>query len=173
MTLVIRPVEAHELAALSATASQTYAETFGHTMSAADLEAQLRTKRSEAYFKDVIEKDTVLVAVKEGEIAGYIQLSDLSFAVAGAVAGDQELFALYVRGVDQGKGIGRALMMAAFDQPRFKRAPHVYLDVWAENERALRLYRAWGFSVVGRRDFVVEGRILGRDLVMMRPGAAS
>lgn len=168
MTLVIRPVAAHELSALSAMASQTYAETVGHTMSTADLEAQLRTKRSEAYFKDVIERDTVLVVVKDGEIAGYVQLSDLSFPVDGAVAGDQELFAHYVRRADQGKGIGRALMTAAFDHPRFKRARHVYLDVWEENERALELYKAWGFRVVGRRDFVVDGRVLGSDLVMIR-----
>lgn len=166
--LVIRPVEARELAALSAIASQTYAETFGHTMSAADLEVQLRTKRSEDYFKNVIGEDTVLVAVRDGAIVGYVQLSDLSFAVDGAAAGDQELFALYVRGAEQGKGIGRALLTAAFEQPRFRCASKVYLDVWEENERALRLYRAWGFRIVGRRDFVLDGRVLGSDLVMTR-----
>ena len=166
--MIVRPVEAREIAALSALASAVYAQTFGASMSRADLEAQLRETRSEDYFRQATVTDTILVAVIDGGIAGYVQLSDLRIPVEGAGARDQELFALYVRSDRQGQGVGKALIGAAFAHERFKNARNIYLDVWDENVRARGLYERYGFHVVGRRDFVVDGRVIGRDLVMMR-----
>lgn len=66
------------------------------------------------------------------------------------------------------RGVGKALMDAAFAHPRFRGARNIYLDVWEENLRALGLYTKYGFRVVGRRDFVSNGRTVGSDLVMVR-----
>jgi ribosomal protein S18 acetylase RimI-like enzyme len=78
------------------------------------------------------------------------------------------LFALYVRSADQGRGIGKALMAAALGHERVVRAGRVTLDVWENNARALGLYRRFGFREVGRRDFTVDGHVLGEDIVMVR-----
>lgn len=168
--MIIRPVAAREIPALSALASQTYAEAFGASMSAADLAAQLGATRSEAYFTNAIREDTILVAVVEEDMAGYVQLSDVRIPIDGATATDQELYALYVETSLQGQGIGRALMDAAFALPRFTNAPDVYLDVWDQNVRAVSLYKRYGFCVVGRRDVAVGGQVIGSDLVMVRSG---
>ncbi len=165
--MIIRPVLANEIAALSALASRTYTETFGASMSAEDLTTQLKATRSEDYFRNALREDTILVAVIDGTIAGYVQLSDVRIPTEGAGPSDQELFALYVRSDLQGQGIGRALMDAAFAHERFKRARKIWLDVWDENARAIGLYTRYGFAPAGRRDFVVDGRVVGSDLVMV------
>lgn len=165
--MLVRPVLANEIAALSELASRTYAEAFGASMPAADLAAQLKTTRSEAYFRPALRNDTVLVADVEGSIAGYVQLSDLRIPIEDASDADQELFALYVSGERQGQGIGKAMMKAALAHNRFVRARRIYLDVWDANERAIRLYTRYGFRPAGRRNFVVDGRVVGSDLVMV------
>jgi len=165
--MIIRPVLANEIAALSALASRTYTETFGASMSAEDLAAQLKATRSEDYFRNALREDTILVAVIDGAIAGYVQLSDVRIPIEGAGPSDQELFALYVRSDLQRQGIGKALMDEAFVHERFKRARKIWLDVWDENARAIALYARCGFKPAGRRDFVVDGRVVGSDLVMV------
>jgi ribosomal protein S18 acetylase RimI-like enzyme len=166
--VIIRPAQADDIAALSSLASRTYAETFGTSMSAEDLATQLKATRSEGYFRNALREDTILVAVIDGATVGYVQLSDVRIPIEGAGPSDQELFALYVRSDLQGQGIGRALMDAAFAHERFRRARNVWLDVWDENARAIALYTRFGFKPAGRRDFVVDGRVVGTDLVMLR-----
>ena len=165
--MIIRPVMTDEIAALSALASRTYAETFGASMSPADLAMQLKTTRSEDYFRNVVREDAILVAVMADAIVGYLQISDLRIPIADAADADQELFALYVGAEWQGQGVGKTLMEAALAHERFRRAPRIYLDVWDENARAIGLYVGCGFKSAGRRDFVVNGRVVGSDLVMV------
>lgn len=165
--MIIRPVSVDEIGALSALAARTYAETFGASMSRGDLEAQLKATRSEDYFRNALREDTILVAVIDGAIVGYVQISDVRIPIEGARSSDQELFALYVRSDLHGQGIGKALMDAAFAHERFKHARKVWLDVWDENARAIGLYTRYAFTPAGRRDFVVDGRVVGSDLVMV------
>lgn len=113
--------------------------------------------------------DTILLALRDGTLVGYIQLSEVRIPVAGASAADQELFALYVDAALHGQGIGSALMDPALSHPRLKGARNIYLDVWQENRRAVDLYLRHGFRVVGTRDVVIAARTVGNDLVMMRP----
>jgi len=40
-------------------------------------------------------------------------------------------------------------MDAAFESPRLRQAENVYIDVWAENERAISFYLNYGFEIVG------------------------
>jgi ribosomal protein S18 acetylase RimI-like enzyme len=167
---IIRSVEATDIHALAALAARTYAETFGASMSAEDLAAQLKATRSEDYFRNALREDTILVAVIDGAITGYVQLSDVRISIEGAGPSDQELFALYVGGEWQGRGIGKALLEAALAHERLRRAPRIFLDVWDANARAIGLYTRFGFKPAGRRDFAVEGRAVGSDLVMMRAG---
>lgn len=56
-------------------------------------------------------------------------------------------------GVDpawQGRGIGRALLLALLEVADSYRAP-VYLEVRTDNAAAIGLYRAHGFTAIGRR----------------------
>ncbi len=51
----------------------------------------------------------------------------------------------------QGRGVGTALMSALLDYAdRWAGVLRIELTVWADNERAIRLYRRFGFEVEGR-----------------------
>jgi len=139
--LTIREVRADEIPALAALATAVYAAAFGRSMSMEDLETQLRNTRSENYFRSAIVKDTILVAIREGAIAGYAQLCDVRVPVAGATSADRELHALYVDTRLQGQGIGGALIDAAFVRSRFtsatgSRRPGIATSPWAASSSA-------------------------------------
>jgi ribosomal protein S18 acetylase RimI-like enzyme len=57
----------------------------------------------------------------------------------------------------RGQGIGKRLLTAALEGARGKGLERVQLDVFASNEAAVALYRAFGFREEGRR---VRGRKL-------------
>ena len=166
---MIREIRTSDLPVLSALACRTYTEAFGHSLTPDELAAELEQNRSEACFRAAMNVDTILVAIMEGRLVGYIQLGDVRMDVYGRKPGakDQAVHALYVDSVFLGQGIGRPLMDAAFASPRLRQAENVYIDVWAENERAISFYLNYGFEIVGRCDFVVDGKCLGQDFVLI------
>ncbi len=165
MGMIIRPIEKNDIPTLAELAAKTYAETFGHSLT-----PELEETRSEKYFRSVIDTDTILLAIKNGRLAGYIQLSDVKIDVQGATPGlnDQAINAVYIHSDFQGQGIGKVLMDSAFDHPCFRKADNIFIDVWDENERAVQFYLKYGFEVVGKCDVTVDGKIVGRDLVLRR-----
>ncbi len=168
----IRELREGDIADLSDLAAKTFIETFGDSLTPEELDMQLKETRSQEYFKNVLEEDNILVAVKGKDLHGYIQLSDVNLEVRGEVQpkkGDQSVHAIYVHSDYQGQGVGRALMDAAFDHPRFKTANNIFIDVWGENKRALNFYLQYGFTIVGTCDVVVDKKVIGFDLVLVRP----
>lgn len=54
---------------------------------------------------------------------------------------------LYVRESARGRGVGRALLEAAVERARSRGCRRIELDVNEENQAALALYRAAGFTL--------------------------
>jgi RimJ/RimL family protein N-acetyltransferase len=119
----------------------------------------------EPFFNERNPRDGVLVAVVEGEVAGYVRIqpatrfrsSDHVLAVNGVA----------VDPARQGQGIGRALIDAAIEEARRRGARRLTLRVFSPNERARRLYESAGFVVEGvlRDEFFLDGRYV--DDVLM------
>ncbi|MEM8782601.1 MAG: N-acetyltransferase [Planctomycetota bacterium] len=167
----IREWRQSDVPAQAQLAAKTYAETFGHSLTNEELSAQIEETRSETYFRSLMGRDTVLVATLDDQLVGYIQLGDVGTNLQGVEPGpnDQAVQALYVDADHQGRGIGRSLMDAAFAHPRLRESDHVFIDVWGENKRALAFYQDYGFEAVGTRDVTADGKVIGQDLVLMRP----
>jgi ribosomal protein S18 acetylase RimI-like enzyme len=144
-------------------------------MTPGQLTEELAQNRSEAYFRRIIGHDAVLVYVEEGSILGYAQISEVNFPELMPEPGDQLLDRLYVDPEAQGRGIGRALLAAALEHPRLANAPRVYLQVWSENLRALKLYTSFGFVVAGTTRLGVGDLQQSDEFIMVRhaPVAAS
>jgi ribosomal protein S18 acetylase RimI-like enzyme len=45
-------------------------------------------------------------------------------------------------------------------------AQRVYLSVWEQNTRALRLYESVGFRRVGLTTYTIGDKVIGEDLVL-------
>lgn len=71
----------------------------------------------------------------------------LGFILMRVIGGEAEILAIGVLPEAQGTGIGTFLLGAMLE----KAASTVFLDVAADNEAALNLYKSRGFKVVGRR----------------------
>ena len=78
-----------------------------------------------------------------GVVSGHIIIS--------AVAGEAHLLNLCVAPEVQGCGLGRRMLSHAMMAARVAAAHRMILEVRPSNWRALRLYQAAGFDVIGRR----------------------
>ncbi len=111
--------------------------------------------------------DQVLVAVREGRIAGWVKLSP-----ATPLRSNQRVKMINGLAVDpehQGAGVGRRLIEAAVERAREQGARKVSLRVLGGNHTARRLYERCGFVVEGvlRAEFLLDGRYAD-DVFMAR-----
>jgi ribosomal protein S18 acetylase RimI-like enzyme len=119
------------------------------------------------FFDERTSHEDVLVAVLDGEVAGYIRLNRASrFHSSDHVL---TVNGIAVDPARQGRGVGRALIDAAIAEARRRRARRLTLRVFSPNERARRLYESAGFVVEGvlREEFFLDGRYVD-DILMAR-----
>ena len=88
----------------------------------------------------------VLVAVVEGEVAGYLygRMEPMSFVELRGEAGWVHDIFVHERG--RGKGVGGALLDAGVEALRRRGARSVMLSVSPRNEAGRRLFRSRGFE---------------------------
>jgi ribosomal protein S18 acetylase RimI-like enzyme len=165
-SLTVRPAGSGDASELSDLARRTWSDAFGDGVSAKDEASELEERRSESYFAHALGTHTILVAELNGRLLAYVEFGEVSIPEVEALPGDQELHRLYVESTLQGRGLGRALMEAALEHPRLSVASRVFLQVWDENEKALRLYESFGFQTVGTTTFTVGSEVM-EDLIML------
>lgn len=73
------------------------------------------------------------------------------FVLARAAADEAEIITLAVSASRRRQGLGRRLVTRAMDEARRLGARRMFLEVAADNAPGQALYRALGFSQVGRR----------------------
>ncbi|MGJ3191634.1 GNAT family N-acetyltransferase [Paenarthrobacter sp. FR1] len=98
--------------------------------------------------------DHRLVAVDEtGRILGWTAVSPVSSrpAYAGVVE-----HSIYVAGAARGQGIGARLLKALAASTEKKGIWTIQSSIFPENEASIRLHRAHGFAIVGRRDRIAR-----------------
>lgn len=165
--MAIRVATLEDIQLITELAQRTYTDTFGHTMSQADLKETLKT-RSEKYFYSALKKDIILVAEDNKKIVGFIQFGKVSNKEIQASDKDIELKKLYVNKNSQGQGIGKQLIEAMFKNNRLVNIKNIYLDVFTENIKAIGLYKKYGFKIVGKTPFKTGNKIIGYDLLMKK-----
>ena len=126
----------------------------------AEQEAQFLKKKTES--ADEVE----LVAVLDGKIVGTAGIE--SVGRKEKVRRRAE-FGISVEKACWGLGIGRALTLACIDCAKTAGYRQLELDVVAENENAIALYKSVGFTEFGRNPRGFHSRISGwQTLVLMR-----
>jgi GNAT superfamily N-acetyltransferase len=169
MTYGIRRANVADAEVLSALATQTFVETFGHLYPAEDLQAFL----AEAY---EVQRQRVILGhpdyavwllEKDGVAVGHAAAGPCGLPHPGVLPGDGELKRLYLLKSEQNSGWGSRLFETALawlerDGPRT-----LWIGVWSENFGAQRFYARHGFSKAGEYDFPV-GRVLDREFILTR-----
>jgi putative acetyltransferase len=92
--------------------------------------------------------DISLVAKLDGEVVGSVWLHSVGRNLRRRHA---LALGISVAKSVQGRGVGTALMEALVDYAdRWAGVLRIELTVWADNERAIRFYRKFGFETEGR-----------------------
>lgn len=90
-----------------------------------------------------------LVACVDGEVVGQIGLQTFPNRPRRRHVGE---IGMMVRDDWQGKGVGTALMQAVVDlADKWLNLYRLELDVYTDNEPAIKLYKKFGFEIEGRR----------------------
>jgi ribosomal protein S18 acetylase RimI-like enzyme len=99
-------------------------------------------------------RDTALVAEEEGELLGLVWWRLFTEAEHGHGFVDEQTpeLGIGVREGYRGRGVGRALMLAAKERARTDGLARLSLSVEPENHRAKRLYQSLGYADFGPDD---------------------
>jgi L-amino acid N-acyltransferase YncA len=110
------------------------------------------------------ERHPVLVAEKEGAVAGWGSLNVFNPRPAYAHVAD---FSIYVGQEARGAGIGKALLAALIERARELGYHKLVLAAFPQNEAGMRLYTRFGFREVGiyREQGLLDGAWV--DVVIM------
>ncbi len=83
------------------------------------------------------------VACVEGKPCGFI--------LCQLAGGEVEVLTFCVKPLFRRAGVGQTLLRSVLGEARGQNADRVFLEVAADNEAALSLYKAAGFKVIGTR----------------------
>lgn len=151
--MIIRQARREDIKQISDLCIKTYIEAFSSRFTPDELEKRIKATRSVEFYNKVFDRDTILLAEKDGKLIGYVQFGEPTFDGSVAIEKDsKELQRAYVLSEYQNKGIGTTLIKTALEHPMLKNAKNIYLDVWEYNLRAQKLYKSLGFVPVGRWD---------------------
>ncbi|HEY7483307.1 MAG TPA: ribosomal protein S18-alanine N-acetyltransferase [Streptosporangiaceae bacterium] len=131
-------------------------------MTKADLPAVLELERalfpedawSEGMFRDELDQrpyGRFYVLVELAELADGESGKVVGYAGLAAVDDTGDVQTIGVRHGHWGRGIGSALLTALLEEAATRGCTSVFLEVRADNERAKKLYRRFGFEEVGVR----------------------
>ncbi|MEO6581425.1 MAG: GNAT family N-acetyltransferase [Sphingomicrobium sp.] len=143
----------------------TFVDTFGHLYPPDDLAAFRATMTADRFRQEIADpRFAFRIAQADLGPIGYIKLGPPQLPVE-TPPDTIELCQLYILPAWQGAGAATALMDWALATAAERGAKHVQLSVYIDNHRARRFYERYGFTAVGRYDFMV-GTHADEDIVL-------
>ena len=165
----IRRATVDDAQLLSALATRTFVEAFGHHYLDEDLQAFI----ADAY--DVDKQRTILahpdyavfLLVDDGEAVGHAAAGPCGLPHVDVKPGDGEIKRLYLMKSHHNAGHGGRLFNTAVDWLQREGPRNLWVGVWSENPGAERFYARHGFEQVGEYEFPV-GRVRDREFILRR-----
>jgi ribosomal-protein-alanine N-acetyltransferase len=121
---------------------------------AADASDALALARSHAAAFDAAwppEAFTALMGTPGAFALAAVDGAPVGLILMRAIAGEAEVLTLAVEPAHRRRGVARALLTAGLQQAALAGAETCFLEVAADNDAALGLYRAAGFEQAGQR----------------------
>lgn len=161
INLIIRPAALLDAAAIASVHITARQETYRGMIPDSKLDSELDISARETSWISILTspKSLVFVALLDGQICGFVSggiTSDLvGFPKTEGRIFNGEIWAIYLLGREQGKGIGKALMRAMAE--RLGREGCKSIIVWGleRNEGARGFYKRLGGKEVARKIMVI------------------
>lgn len=175
-SLSIRRATPADASALAAFAEAAFADTFAADNTPEDMATYLAEAFGEEKQREELTDRSriVLLAERDGELAGYAMLNDATVpavATSARLENAVEIARLYSGRRWIGTGVGATLMQYSLDVAASRGREWIWLGVWERNARAIGFYSRWGFSDVGSQSFQL-GSDRQTDRIMARRVAA-
>ena len=171
---LIRTPTLEDAAALGALGRQTFIDTFvtgfGIPYPADDLEAFLDASFSpEATRKKLQEPGSGwwVADAPDGQLLGFANTGPNTLPHPEGRPSHAELRRLYVSKAAQGMGLGTKLLALALEWMEAHTDGPLWIGVWSGNEKAQKLYAAYGFEKAGEYDYPV-GRWVDHEFILRR-----
>lgn len=157
----IRRATVGDAGLLAELAEKTFRDTFAEFNDPEDMDAYVaKALTGDCFAAEIADPANVwFVAEVADETAGYAKLA--TGPAHHSVTGEApiEISRLYAEQRFHGRGVGRALIDACFEEARRRHARTVWLGVWEHNHRAIAFYEKCGFVRCGATTF-----LLGKDV---------
>jgi ribosomal protein S18 acetylase RimI-like enzyme len=98
---------------------------------------------------------TFFMVRKQGDVVGYIKLTNFKAPEDGVVDNSIELARIYVDQQVVGHGIGNKLMEKGLQFAKDQNYDEIWLGVWEHNYNAQAFYKKWGFERFGEHVFML------------------
>ena len=123
-------------------------------------------ERRKQHWKELAEspndRAAVLVAERDGEVVGFVHACASRDPDAGPATG--EVTAIYLRGSQWGRGIGKALLEGATDRLRDSGFADATLWVLETNAATRRFYESQGWQPEGSKKVDWQGDVVLREV---------
>lgn len=167
----LRKATLEDTTAIANLGSYVYTLTFGHSVSPEDLSAYLDEAYSrEATAKEITnpDKDLIVATDNQDQIIGFALLTrGTTESCLEGLHKTIELQRLYVHPKAHGGGVGKLLANCVEAMARRQGSEHLWLGVWEENVKAIKVYEKLGFKRVGSHNFRT-GQVVQTDLIMLK-----
>lgn len=169
MSVKVRVAKPEDAQALSALATATFRETFGHLYPPEDFNAHVAKYYAVPRLRAQIEDpdNLVLLAEADGRAVGHAFALPCDLPHPDVLPRHGELGRLYLLKEFQNKGIGQQMLdrVLSFLDERYP-GPQC-LSVYSENHGAQRLYARYGFHKIHEYEYVV-GNSRDREFIYRR-----
>ncbi|KAI4767671.1 hypothetical protein E4T52_17184 [Aureobasidium sp. EXF-3400] len=168
---IVRKATLDDAQAVAKLGSHVFTVTFGYSVDPAELGAYLEDSYSiEAMAKDISDpqKDMIVATDNKDQIIGFALLTrGTTEPCIEHIPKQVELQRIYVHPSAHGGGVGKLLASVVEQMAREQGFESLWLGVWEENLKALKVYEKLGFGKVGNHDFKI-GEVIQTDFIMLK-----
>ena len=167
--LHIRKATIEDAEGLASLAARTFENSFGSQNRPSNMAKYL----AENFSKDRIREQLTdpgtlfMIAEQEDRAVGYYMLRESEPPEMVSDPDPVELVRIYVDKPLLGTGLGSKLIQGCMRRARQLGYRTLWLGVWERNQRAIRFYESWGFSIIGEHKFLL-GSDVQNDYLMAR-----
>ena len=158
---LIRPARLEDAEPLGALGRQTFVDTFVTGFGIPYPEADLKGFLDASFDPEPTRKKLAeprcawWVAERDGELLAFANAGPNGLPHPEACPEHMELRRLYVSRAAQGLGLGTKLLNLSLDWMEANTQGPLWIGVWSGNEKAQRLYAAYGFEKAGEYEYPV------------------
>lgn len=153
--MTLRPARPSDASSIAALSIEVWVGTYlRRGVSGVFADYVLETYTAENMRRLIADPDQhMMVSENTDGIDGILRVTPNAAPAPGC--GDLEIATLYVQPRHHGRGIGKALLEAAYTHARTLAAPALWLTTNAQNTPAIGFYLANGFNQAGEVDFMI------------------